>query len=191
LIRRALLVAAAAVALILAPTTAMAYTAPGYNVTVSDPTPSVGHPIAVNVTGGAAWDRVTLTITPTTASIDKATKRLNASGAGRFRVTFKRAATYTLTLTDSKGRVVSTQIVVVSTQTVALGTQIVPVSNYFAGKGGVQGLATSGSGSSGTGLAIGGGLLVLAMAGAGLALVAQRRKPAHAHRAPGRHAQAS
>lgn len=158
----------------------MAYTAPGYNVTVSDPTPTVGHPIAVNVSGGTAQDKITLTITPTTASTDKvSTKQLNASGAGNFTVNFKKAGTYTLTLTDSKGHVVSTQVVVVSTQTVAFGTQIVTVSNNFAGKGGAQGPATSGPGLSGTGLAIG-GLLVLVLAGAGPALIARRRKSAHA-----------
>jgi opacity protein-like surface antigen len=179
LIRRAVLIAAAAVALILAPTAAMAYTAPGYNVTVSDPTPTVGHPITVNVTSGTPQARITLTIAPTTASTDKAsTKQLNASGAGNFTVNFKKAGTFTLTLTDSTGHVVSTQIVLVSTQTVALGTQMVTVSNNFAGKGGAQGTATSGSASSGMGLAIGSVLLLLVLAGGGPALVAKRRKSA-------------
>lgn len=64
MIRRAVLVAAAAVALVFAPTTAMAatapnYTAPGYTVTVSDSTPRVNHPIKVNLTGGTAHDKIT------------------------------------------------------------------------------------------------------------------------------------
>ena len=169
MIRRAVLVAAAAVALILAPNTAMAatapnYTAPGYTVTVSDSTPTVNHPIKVNVAGGTAHDRLTLTITPALAGNQGTdTKEVNAKGGANYSVNFKKAGTYTLTITNSKGQVVSTQVVTVSAEA--------------AGKGAAEGTAKSGSNM---GLAVGGGLLVLLLAAAGGSVYARRRKSAHA-----------
>ena len=162
MIRRTLLVAAAAVALIFAPTMAMAappdYTAPGYTVTVSDSSPTVGHPIKINVTGGTAHDRLTLTISGVPGSD---VKQLNANGGANYSVNFKKAGTYTLTITDSKGNVVSTQVITVS-------------AAEAAGKGAAEGTANSGSNM---GLVVGGGLLAL-LAGAGGAMYARRRKSA-------------
>ena len=114
MLRRAVLVAAAAVALIFAPSTAMAapapnYTAPGYPVTVSDSSPSVNHPIKVNVAGGTAHDRLTLTITPALAGNQGTdTNELNAKGSANYSVHFNEAGTSTLTITHSKVHVVST-----------------------------------------------------------------------------------
>ena len=168
MIRRAVLVAAAAVALIFAPTIAMAatapnYTAPGYTVTVSDPTPLVGHPVKFDVTGGTAKGSLTLTITQTGSTLNHGINftKLNANGAGNFVVKFNKAGTYTVTITDSKGKVVSTQVITVSAEA--------------AGKGAAEGIAKSGSN---TALAVGGGLLVLLLAGAGGVLYTRHRKSA-------------
>jgi hypothetical protein len=167
MIRRALLVAAAAVALIFAPTTAMAapgpnYTAPGYTVTVSDSTPRVGHPVKFNVTGGTAKGRLTLTITQAGSDRNHGIDftKLNAKGAGSFEVKFNKAGTYTVTIKDSKGHVISTQVIKVSKE-------------EAAGRGAAEGSAASGLNM---GLAVGGGLLVLLLAGAGGVLYTRHRK---------------
>src|SRR5665648_907698 len=52
MIRRTILSAAAAIALVAMPMAAMAYDAPGYNTTVSDPTPAIG--IATSAMAAAA-----------------------------------------------------------------------------------------------------------------------------------------
>jgi hypothetical protein len=168
MIRRAVLLAAAAVALIFAPTSAMAatapnYTAPGYTVTVSDPTPRVGQPVKFNLTGGTAKGRVTLTITQVGSDRNHGIQftKLNAKGAGNFSVKFNKAGTYTVTLKDAKGKVIS--------------TQVIKVSKEAAGRGAAEGTAASGLNM---GLAVGGGLLVLLLAGAGGVLFTRHRKSA-------------
>src|SRR5665648_758258 len=104
MIRRTILSAAAAVARVAMPMAAMAYDAPGYNTTVSDPTPAIGQAVTVTTTGAAAGESLTLTITsnPTTISNDaiqiSGTKALaktaNASGTGTWTVTLAAAGTY-------------------------------------------------------------------------------------------------
>src|SRR6187549_3609668 len=68
MIRRALLSTAAAVALILTPSVAMAsgYNAPGFSSSVSDATPAIGHPVTVSIRGGEANARqiIKLVVTP-------------------------------------------------------------------------------------------------------------------------------
>src|SRR5665648_1289977 len=69
MIRRNLLSAAATVALVAMPMAAMAYDAPGYNTTVSDPTPDIGQAFTVTSTGATAGETLTLTITSNPATI--------------------------------------------------------------------------------------------------------------------------
>jgi hypothetical protein len=165
MIRRIFLTAAAAVALILAPTVAMAatgpttYNAPGFSSTVSDSTPAVGQSVTVTLQGGVANanQAVTLTITGGgTVRVLGATA--NASGAATFTTTFGAAGTYTLTMTNAAGVVLSVQTVTV----------------HAAGAG--SGAPLAFTGFDPTGLLVGGGLLVLA--GAGAVVVARRRKSA-------------
>src|SRR5665648_820844 len=69
MIRRTILSAAAAIALVAMPMAAMAYDAPGYNTTVSDPTPAIGQAFTVTTTGATAGETLTLTITSNPATI--------------------------------------------------------------------------------------------------------------------------
>jgi hypothetical protein len=62
MIRRAILVAAAAVAVILVPSAAMAYNAPGFSSSVSDATPAVGQSVTVIINGGAASANQVITL---------------------------------------------------------------------------------------------------------------------------------
>jgi hypothetical protein len=174
MIRRIFLVAAAAAALILAPTTAMAaYNAPGYTCTVSDPTPAIGAPVTVHMSGADANEAVTLTITSSPASISNddiqiaGTKALNktanASGVADFTVTLASAGTYALSMTEASGAVISTQTLTVGSQAAAAaGAAATPKLSF--------------TGFNGMGLAVGGGVLVLA--GAGAVLIARRRRSA-------------
>src|SRR5450759_2992563 len=59
MIRRSIMITAAAVALILVPSAAMAYQAPGITFTVSDATPTAGAPFTATVSGAADRCRVT------------------------------------------------------------------------------------------------------------------------------------
>ena len=165
MIRRTLLVAAAAFALILAPTVAMAYNAPGYTSSVSDPTPAVDQPITVTLQGGAANANQLITLKITGAGTKSLTATANASGVASFTFVLGASGAYTLTMTNEAGAVVSTQTLTV------LG-----VSAAAAVPGAVSGgLATTGF--DGMPLAVGGGVLVLA--GAGAVIIARRRKSAH------------
>jgi hypothetical protein len=167
-------VAAVAAALFLIPTAAMAYEAPGYDATVSDATPALGVPVAVNMTGADANEAVTLTVTSVPASISNddiqiagtkaMTKRMNASGAGTFMVTLRVSGTYNLTMTDPAGATLSTQTLAAGTAGAAAGVA-----------GATTGAQLSKTGFDGMGLAIGGVALVLA--GAGAVVVARRRRP--------------
>jgi hypothetical protein len=117
MIRRAVLVTAAAVALILAPGTAMAdYNAPGFGSTVSDSTPTAGVPFTVHVTGAEPGETVTLTITrkPTSSSSPAPTsKPANDQGVADFAVTLTQDGTYSLVSTSAAGKVLSSQTVTV------------------------------------------------------------------------------
>lgn len=175
MIRRALVVAAAAFALILAPSAAMAYNAPGFTSSVSDPTPALGAPVTVVISGVKAHEEVTLTISSTPASISNdaiqiagiksRTKTASASGVVSFTVTLTAAGSYALSATNAAGAVISTQ-------TLTAGAAAAAAAAF-------TGSQLSSTGFGGTGLAVGGGVLVLL--GAGAVVVARRRKSAKVH----------
>ena len=161
MIRRAILVAAAAVAVILVPSAAMAYQAPPLPATVSDTSPGVGQSVTVIIHGGAANANQVITLT---VACTNGTKTLNAtanaSGTASFSVTPTAAGVCTLTASNASGAVISTQTVTVHAVSAA----------------GVAPTQLSFTGFEGTGLAVGGGLLVLT--GAGVVVFARRRKSA-------------
>jgi len=162
MIRRAILVAAAAVAVILVPSAAMAadYEAAGFTSTVSDTTPAVGQSVTVIIHGGVANANKVITLKIAGVSTQTLTATANAAGAASFTFTLSAAGVYTLTATNASGAVVSTQTITV---------HAVGAASVAPGK-------LSSTGFEGTGLAVGGGLLVLT--GAGAVLVARRRKTA-------------
>lgn len=168
MIRRIIMVAAAAAALTLVPSAAMAYNAPGFNSTVSDSTPAIGQPVTIVITGADADEPVTLTITSDPASISSdaiqiagtksLTKNANASGVATFTVTLTAAASYALTATNAAGAVLSTQTLTVAAATpAAAGT--LPRTGFDV-----------------MGFGLWGGLFVLV--GAGALIVVKRRRPA-------------
>src|SRR5680860_1201783 len=166
MIRRITLAVAAAVALILTPTAAMAfnapmdYNAPGYATTVSDSTPAVGQNVTVILRGGSAIAGKVVTLTITGPSATKVlTATANAGGVAHFTTTFGVEGVYTLTMTVA-GVVVSTQTVTVHAAPGAAAA-VPPLAR---------------TGFDPTGLLVGGGLLVLA--GAGAVVVAKRRRSA-------------
>ena len=166
MIRRITLAIAAAVALILTPTAAMAfnapmdYNAPGYATTVSDSTPAVGQNVTVILRGGSAIAGKVVTLTITGPSATKVlTATANAGGVAHFTTTFGVEGVYTLTMTVA-GVVVSTQTVTVHAAPGAAAA-VPPLAR---------------TGFDPTGLLVGGGLLVLA--GAGAVVVAKRRRAA-------------
>ena len=173
MIRRALLVAAAATALILTPSVAMAYNAPGYGCFVTPSTHIPGHPIKVHCSHGHAKEKMTLTVTSTPASIKSSgiqiagtkalTSTMSASGAVAFAVTLTEAGTYALVATDEGGAVVASQTVTVHS---ASGAAVTAAAGQL-----------SRTGFDGMPLALGGGVLVLL--GAGAVLVGRRRKSSH------------
>ena len=126
-IRRTALVAAAAVALALVPSAAMAYGADDYSNdgTVSDTTPAAGQSFTVTVTGPAGASRHadhheqpgrrSRTRAITIAGTKSLTKTTNAAGTAVFTVTLSQAGTFTLVATDTAtGAVLSTQTVTVA-----------------------------------------------------------------------------
>jgi hypothetical protein len=119
MIRRAILVAAAAVALTLAPSTAMAeYSAADFGFTVSDSTPTTGVPFIVHVTNAEANQAVTLTMTlkasTTHAGTRSLTKTANAKGVVDFPVTLVEDGTWRLVSTSATGAVLTSQSVTVA-----------------------------------------------------------------------------
>ena len=161
MIRRALLLVAAAALLVLTPSVAIAapsYNAPGYNATVSDSTPAAGQCIAVTTTGLANANKLfTLEVTgPSTTSL---TATANASGVATFSVCLTKVGDYTLTVKNAEGAVVSTQTITVHAAT--------------AGDDTSTGGTLSQTGSNILPIALGGMLLVLL--GAGAVVVARRR----------------
>jgi LPXTG-motif cell wall-anchored protein len=157
---------AAAAALILVPSAAMAYEAPGFNFTVSDPTPTVGTPFTATISGADANTVVTLTVECPNVGVKTLTGTANASGVASFSVTLTGAGTCTLTATNAAGAVVATQTV--------LGVS----ANAPIPAVGAVGGALPRTGFDPRGVLVGGGLLVLA--GAGGVLVARRRKSSRA-----------
>jgi len=160
MIRRAILVAAAAVALMLVPSAAMAYNAPTFPATVSDTTPAVGQTVTVIIHGGKTNANQLITLTIKSGSSTRVlTAMSNAAGVAHFTFSLSAVGTYTLTATNASGAVMSTQTVTVHA---AAAASVAPNLSF--------------TGFEGTGLAVGGGLLVLT--GAGAVLVARRRKTA-------------
>lgn len=113
-----------ALGIVLVPTAALAYGAPGVDATVSDSTPTAGEPFTFSVKGATPGGDVTLTVTTNPATIpDSAitiagtkslSKAADASGAVSYTVTLSQAGTYTLTATDvSTGATLATQVVTV------------------------------------------------------------------------------
>jgi hypothetical protein len=169
MIRRAFLVTAAATALILAPSVAMACNAPGYTCFVTDSTPASGHPIKVHCSHGHSKTE-TLTITSTPASIKssgidiagtKSMTATNVAGEGTINVTLAEAGSYGLTVTNAEGALRSSMTVVAHTAGAAA-----PAATGKLRCTGFDGMP----------IAIGGGVLVLL--GAGAVVVARRRKSA-------------
>lgn len=193
MIRRAILVTAAAVALIVAPTAAMARASAGFSFPVTDSTPAAGVPFMVNASGAKANEAVTLTITRDPASSGNPpksfTKTANASGVVEFAVTLTEDGTYVLVSTSASGAVLDMQSVTVSDHGAVIvadasaaaadtGQAVDARAGTAAGAraGTPAGGQLSYTGFRGMGLAVGGGVLVLA--GTGLVFVARRRKPA-------------
>ena len=203
MIRRAVLVAAAAIALILAPTAAMAQAPAGFSVPQANPTAD-GVPFKVIASGAKANEAVTLTMTPDPASIGtrSLTQIANARGVASFVVTLTADGTYLLVSKSASGVVLTSQTVTVSDH----GAVIVAGTSAAAGKAvtaaaGKAATASAGkaataatgkaataatgtaargqlafTGFGGMGLLVGGGVLVLA--GTGLVLVIRRRTSA-------------
>jgi LPXTG-motif cell wall-anchored protein len=163
MIRRAILVAAAAVALILTPSVAMAYDAPGFSSLVSDSTPSIGAPVTMTIQGGAANAGQVIKLVITSADSTKSmSKTANASGAAAFTFTLSAAGTYKVEAFNAAGALVSDQVLMVAASPAA--------------SGGPAGDQLASTGFDGMSLAVGGGVLVLA--GAGAVVVARRRRSA-------------
>lgn len=163
MVRRALLTAAAAVALVALPAAAMAYDAPGYTTTVTDPTPAIGQAFTLTTDGQTAGEQLILTVTSDPASIgnDKIAvagsrslaKTADADGAASWSITLSAAGTYTLAVTNAAGQLVGDETVTVAAAT---------------------GPALSDTGFDGMPLAIGAGALVAL--GAAAVVVARRRR---------------
>jgi hypothetical protein len=203
MIRRAILVAAAAVALTLAPSTAMAeYSAADFGFTVSDSTPTIGVPFIVHVTNAEANQAVTLTMTnkasTTHAGTRSLTKTANAKGVVDFTVTLTQDGAWRIVSTSATGHVLTSQIVTVADKGAVIIAGVgadtgaaagaAPRGAAGAAPGAVAGAAPHAApvaaaggklaftGVRGMGLAVGGGVLVLV--GAGTVLVTRRRKSA-------------
>lgn len=165
MIRRTVTIAAAGLALALAPSAAMAYQAPGFSTTTTDATPTAGVPIVITSTGFAPGDPGTLTITSSPASISNdaitiagtksSTKVADASGIS-WSVTLTVAGTYTAAVTNAAGQLVGDQVLTVAAAPTATTSPL------------------AATGFNSVELGIGAGVLVLA--GAGAVLVARRRQ---------------
>ena len=200
MVRRAVLVAAAAVALILAPTAAVAYAPAGVSVPRADPTPPAGVPFTVVARGAKANEAVTLTMTPDPASIGtrSLTRKANARGEVSFLVTLTTDGTYVLTSRSASGAVLGTQTVTVvqNGAVIVAGTSATAASTP-AGKPATAPAGTPASTSAGTPATAGSqasantgrqlaftgwqgddlivGAVALLISGTGLVLLARRR----------------
>lgn len=169
--RRSALIAAGAAALAFLPSAAMAYEAPGYNTTASDPTPAVGESFVITTTGTDCDAEYTLTITSDPASIrndaiqiagTKAVTKTASCEQVSWRVTLSAAGTYSASVTNEAGQLVGDEVITVSA---AAGG---------GGAGAPGGLAETGFEAAGIALASG----ALVVAGAGAVVVARRRRTA-------------
>ena len=124
MVRRALLTAAAAAALVALPAAAVAYDAPGYATAVTDPTPTVGQAFTLSTDGNAAGEALTLTVTSNPASISNdrivvagsraLAKVADGSGAASWSLTLSAAGSYTLAVTNAAGQLVGDEVVAVA-----------------------------------------------------------------------------
>ena len=168
MIRRTILSAAAAIALVAMPMAAMAYEAPGFNTTVSDTTPAIGQAFTLTTMGAVPGETLTCTVTsnPATISNDAITiagtkalaKVANAAGTVTCTITLTAAGTYTLAVTNAAGALVGDEVVVVAAA--------------------AAGPALSSTGFDALGLA--GGAAALVAAGGFAVFLARRRQLAHA-----------
>jgi hypothetical protein len=178
MIRRAVLATAAAVALILTPSVAMAYNAPGFSSSVSDSTPTIGHPVTVTIRGGVANARqiVKLVITTPIAGprgphkkANVLYKRANASGVVKFTFKLNTLGTYKVEAFNKAGGLLSDQTLTV-----------VRSAGHGNGNGDKRAASAASqisfAGLDGAGLAAGGGALLIP--GAGAMLIAKRRRSA-------------
>ncbi len=168
MIRRALMLVAAAALLVLTPSVAMAdpgYHAPGFTSTVTDSTPATGQCITMTVNGGAASAGQVFTLNATGPSTTSLTATATAAGVASFQFCPTAVGDYTLTVTNADGATVATQTVTVHAATAA-------------------GDDTSTGSLSQTGsnvLAIGLGGVLLVLLGAGAVVVARRRRAPAMH----------
>ncbi len=168
MVRRALVSAAAAAALVLVPTAALAYEAPGYDIAVEDVSPSPGEGFQVSIDGATVGEDYTLTITSSPASLPDdviqiagtaSLTRTATSPTVSWTVTLQSAGTFALAVTNAAGELVADSTVVVT----AAGEDDVT---------GGDGLAVTGF--DGVQLAIGAGVLLVL--GAGAVVVSRRRQ---------------
>ena len=180
---------AGAVALIFAPTAAMAdpssdstYGAPGYGSTVTDTTPVVGSPFTYTVNGVAPGAAVTLK----TCDGQTLTATADASGAASFSVALGSAGSCTAQAFIG-GTLVSDQVLTVAAAPGAAAVAAEPVAAVVGAAPAAAAVrapraaapaALGLTGFDGVGLAVGAGALVLA--GAGTVYVVKRRKSANA-----------
>ena len=181
MIRRAFLATAAAVALILTPSVAMAYNAPGFSSSVSDSTPTIGHPVTVTIRGGVANARqmVKLVITPVAGprgphkKANVLYKRANANGVVKFTFKLNTLGTYKVEAFNKAGGLLSDQTLTV----VRSGGHGNANGNGRGDKRAASAASQiSFAGLDGVGLAAGGGALLIP--GAGAMLIAKRRRSA-------------
>lgn len=167
--RRACLATAATIALVALPTAALAYDAPGFDTTTTDPTPALGEPITLSTSGAEPGEQVTATVTTDPASISNdaitiagtksMTKAADANGVVAFSVTLNAAGTFTVRITDASGALLGDEVLQVAAPAGAAGTN--------------TGVQLSDTGFDAAGLAAGAAALVVA--GAGAVVVARRR----------------
>ena len=162
----------------------MAYNAPGYSSSVSDSTPTIGHPVTMTVRGGRvnAGQLVKFVITSRSGVSKTVYKRANANGTVRFTFKLGAAGTYTVQAFNKAGGLLSDQVLTVARQ----GGQ----GHHHPGHGhnpgndnnhGDKRAAAASSplnlaGLNGASLAAGGGALLIP--GAGAVLIARRRRSA-------------
>jgi LPXTG-motif cell wall-anchored protein len=188
MIRRAFLVAAAAVALTLTPSVAMAYDAPGFDSSVSDSTPSIGAPVTVSIDGGAENAGKVIRLEITSASGTKTmSATADSNGVATFTLTPTAAGTNKVEAFNAAGELLSDQVLTVGSAAAAplnngtgnsagngSGSSTGNGSGSSTGNGSGSGASLASTGFDGMPLAIGGGFLVLA--GAGAVVVAKRRR---------------
>ena len=207
MIRPAVLVAAAAAALIFAPTAAMAQAPAGVSVSVSHRAPAA-LPFTITASGAKANEVVTLTIIPDPRSIGirSFTHRANERGVVNFEVALADDGIYELTTKSASGAVLSTETVTVSqhgsvlvagtsaSASTAAGATAPKAAGATAPKaaGATAGtaagpIAGTGAGTAAPGqlaftgwrgMGLAGGGGVLVLAGTALVLAGQRRAPA-------------